>query len=99
MSEFSYEPIFQYGSDSTEYRKLEISGVSRETFQGEEILVGKPEVLTQLTSEAFRDVNHLLRTRHLASLGSILQDPEASDNDQKRMRRLMWCYHCRNFWW
>ncbi len=82
MSEFSYEPIFQYGSDSTEYRKLEISGVSRETFQGEEILVVKPEVLTQLTSEAFRDVNHLLRTRHLASLGSILQDPEASDNDR-----------------
>src|SRR5437660_553442 len=31
---------------------------------------------------AFTDINHLLRPAHLASLKSIVEDPEASDNDK-----------------
>ena len=82
MSDFSYEPLFQFGDDSTLYKKLDIPGVRSDTFQDQEMLLVEPGVLTHLASEAFRDVSHLLRTRHLSSLGSILEDPEASDNDR-----------------
>ena len=82
MSDFSYEPMFQFGDDATLFRQLELAGLRSETFQDQEILMVQPEVLTALASEAFRDINHLLRTRHLRSLGDILKDPEASDNDR-----------------
>ena len=35
-----------------------------------------------LTAEAMRDIAHLFRTEHLASLAAILDDPEASPNDR-----------------
>ena len=35
-----------------------------------------------LSEAAFADINHLLRPAHLASLKSIVEDPEASDNDK-----------------
>ena len=35
-----------------------------------------------LSEAAFTDINHLLRPAHLASLKSIVEDPEASDNDK-----------------
>ena len=89
MSNFEYESIFQYGKDATEFKKLEIEGVSTETFQDKEVLMVNPSVLTELTSEAFKDVSHLLRTRHLASLSKILQDPEASDNDRFVAKELL----------
>ena len=60
MSNFEYESIFQYGKDATEFKKLEIEGISAETFQGKEMLMVNPSVLTELTSVAFRDINHLL---------------------------------------
>ena len=41
-----------------------------------------PEGLSLLAAEAFRDINHLLRPGHLAQLKTILDDPEASDNDR-----------------
>ena len=31
---------------------------------------------------AFTDINHLLRPAHLQSLKSIVEDPEATDNDR-----------------
>ncbi|MFQ5766340.1 MAG: fumarate hydratase, partial [Rhodospirillales bacterium] len=40
------------------------------------------QALTQLATEAFRDISHLLRSSHLEQLAKILDDPEASDNDR-----------------
>ena len=40
------------------------------------------EALRALAEAAFTDINHLLRPAHLASLKSIVEDPEASDNDK-----------------
>ena len=40
------------------------------------------EALRALSEAAFMDINHLLRPQHLASLKSIVEDPEASDNDK-----------------
>ena len=42
----------------------------------------EPQVLGDLAFEAFRDIAHYLRPSHLAQLASILDDPEASDNDR-----------------
>ena len=42
----------------------------------------KPDALTELAFQAFRDVSHLLRPSHLRQLRTILDDPEASANDR-----------------
>src|SRR5205085_3304299 len=42
----------------------------------------EPSALTRITSEAMRDIAHLLRPGHLQQLRNILDDPEASDNDR-----------------
>lgn len=41
-----------------------------------------PEVLTGLTSLAFSEIMHFLRTEHLAQLRKVFDDPESSDNDR-----------------
>lgn len=68
--------------DTTEYRKIEGDFAELSTFQGEEILLIKPEALEILSSEAFIDINHYLRSSHLAQLRKILDDPDASANDK-----------------
>jgi fumarate hydratase, class I len=40
------------------------------------------EALRMLSEAAFTDINHLLRPGHLAQLRTILDDPEASENDR-----------------
>ena len=82
MSDFQYHEMFPLGADETEYRLLSTDHVSTETFDGQEILKIAPEAITMLTAEAMRDISHLLRPAHLKQLGSILDDPEASDNDR-----------------
>jgi fumarate hydratase class I len=74
--------MFPLGPDNTPWRKLEIGGVSTATFEGRTILKIAPETLSELAFQAFRDVSHLLRPAHLASLRAILDDPEASPNDR-----------------
>ena len=49
---------------------------------GRDMLVVSREALRALAEAAFMDINHLLRPAHLASLKSIVEDPEASDNDK-----------------
>ena len=51
-------------------------------YAGRKILKVQPEALTLLTSEALRDVAHLLRPGHLQQLSNILKDKDASDNDK-----------------
>jgi fumarate hydratase, class I len=79
---FLYSPMFPLGADPTLWRKLEIQGVSTSTCDGQTVLRVSPEALSDLAFQAFRDVSHLVRPAHLASLRAILDDPEASGNDR-----------------
>src|SRR2546423_2040704 len=77
-----HTPLFPLGPDTTTYRKLTADGVRVETILGREVLVVSHEAMRALSEAAFTDINHLLRPAHLASLKSIVEDPEASDNDK-----------------
>ena len=79
---FRYSPMYPLGPDSTPWRKLDLAGVSTTNCDGRTILKIQPAVLEQLAFQACKDVSHLLRPAHLAQLGKILQDPEASPNDR-----------------
>src|SRR6202790_3765719 len=78
---YKHTPLFPLGKDPAPYRKI-ADGVRVERVMGEEVLVVPREALRALAEAAFTDINHLLRPGHLASLRSILDDPEASDNDK-----------------
>ena len=82
MPEFAYQDPFPLGPEDTRYRKLTSEHVSTATFEGQEILKVAPEALTLLAREAFREVSFLYRAKHLAKVAAILDDPEASVNDQ-----------------
>ena len=82
MSEFRFQPIFELGEDTTEYRSLGKEGVSEFELDGRTILKVDPAVLRKLTAEAIHDISHLFRPSHLAKLRAILEDPEASKNDR-----------------
>ena len=74
--------MFPLAADATPWRRLEIEGVSTTVVDGRSVLRVRPEALTELAAQAFRDVSHLLRPGHLAQLRRILDDPEASANDR-----------------
>ncbi|MCR4774263.1 MAG: fumarate hydratase [Prevotella sp.] len=80
--DFKYAPMFQLGKDDTEYYLLSKEGVSVGEFEGNPILKVSKEALTKLSQQAFHDVNFLLRRKHNEQVASILNDPEASDNDK-----------------
>ena len=79
---YKHTPLFPLGKDNTTYRKISADGVRVETVMGREVLVVSREAMRALSEAAFADINHLLRPAHLASLKSIVEDPEASDNDK-----------------
>src|SRR3954449_10264798 len=79
---YKHTPLFPLGKDTTTYRKISSEGVRVENIMGREMLVVSREALRLLSEAAFMDINHLLRPAHLASLKSIVEDPEASDNDK-----------------
>src|SRR2546423_14286454 len=79
---YRHTPLFPLGKDTTTYRKLTSEGVRVETILGQQVLVVAHEPMRALSEAAFTDINHLLRPAHLASLKSIVEDPEASDNDK-----------------
>ncbi len=81
-SGFAYAPMFPLGPDQTAWRKLAIEGIRGVHCDGETILRIRPEVLSELAFQAFRDVSHLLRPSHLAQLRAILDDRAASPNDR-----------------
>jgi fumarate hydratase, class I len=89
MAAFAFQELFPHGPDTTTYRKLPGSGVGTDTFRGERILTIEPATLTALTFEAIRDISHLFRPGHLAQLRTILDDPEASDNDRFVARNML----------
>lgn len=79
---FHYQEPFPMSEDKTEYYLLTKDHVSVAEFEGQEILKVEPEALTLLAQHAFRDVEFLLRPEHQAQVASILNDPDASDNDK-----------------
>ena len=81
MSKFAYQKPFPIKKDTTTYRLLTKDYVSTVEFDGRKILKVAPEGLELLAKEAFADVSFYLRAAHLEKLAKILQDPEASDND------------------
>src|ERR1051325_3045571 len=79
---YKHTPLFPLGKDTTTYRKISSEGVRVEKVMGKDVLVVSREAMRLLSEAAFMDINHLLRPAHLASLKSIVEDPEASDNDK-----------------
>ena len=79
---YRHTPLFPLGKDTTSYRKISADGVRVEKIAGRDMLIVSREALRTLAEAAFIDINHLLRPAHLASLKSIVEDPEASDNDK-----------------
>jgi fumarate hydratase, class I len=83
---YKHTPLFPLGKDDTSYRKIAQDGadfgVRVERVLGEDVVVVPREALRALSEAAFSDINHLLRPAHLASLKSIVEDPEASNNDK-----------------
>lgn len=81
MSEYTYTPTIQHSGDDTPYRLITKDGVRVEQFNGKDVLIIEPEVLEQLAYEAIADVSFFLRPGHMKQVASILDDPDASEND------------------
>jgi fumarate hydratase, class I len=79
---FAYAPMFPLETDTTQWRKLDIAGVSTIEVEGKTVLKITADALSELAFAAFHDIAHLLRPAHLAQLAKILKDPEASENDR-----------------
>jgi fumarate hydratase, class I len=77
-----FAEMFPLSGDDTPYTKLSSDFVGTASFQGKTMVTVAPEALSLLAREAFRQVSHLLRPAHLTQLRSILDDPEASENDK-----------------
>lgn len=86
---FTYAPLFQNIPSNlkldevTEYKQiLPSSAVSTTEINGKTYLSVPGETIRALSAQAFGDIAHLLRPKHLKQVRSILDDPEASDNDK-----------------
>jgi fumarate hydratase class I len=82
MVDFNFTELLPLGQDQTAYRLLTTEHVSTQSFDGQNVLKVGPEGLSLLAEAAFKDVSHLLRPAHLEKVKSILDDPEASENDR-----------------
>lgn len=82
MVEFTYQEMFPLQADTTPYRCLTQQWVEEKPFADARILQVAPEALTLLAETAFSEVNHLLRSSHLAQLAGILDDPQSTPNDR-----------------
>ncbi len=81
MTQFHYGDLFPVGAEGIDYRKVTGDHVRAESLGGRDILTIDSQALELLSFEAFHDISHYLRSSHLAQLRSILDDPEASEND------------------
>jgi fumarate hydratase, class I len=82
MPDFTYQPMFPLGPDTTEYRLLTTAPVKTINREGYQLLNVAPESLTLLAETAFTEVSCLYRSSHLEQLKKILDDPDSSDNDR-----------------
>ena len=82
MNAAPFQTMFPLAPDETPYRRLDGLEVETASAGGRTLLRVGPETLGGLAFAAYRDISHFLRPGHLAQLASILDDPEASDNDR-----------------
>jgi fumarate hydratase, class I len=83
VPEFEYEDLLPLGADHTTYRLLTSEGVRTVAGpDGREFLEVTPEALRLLTETAMHDIAHYLRPAHLTQLRTIIDDPQASNNDK-----------------
>ena len=87
MAEFAFEHVLPgaggNGAGEVPWRLLTTEGVGTvEGPGGRTFLTVAPEALRLLTETAMHDIAHYLRPAHLRQLRSILEDPEASNNDK-----------------
>ena len=82
MPEFEFTELLPLGADDTTYRLISNEGISTFDTPHGTFLKVSPAAITMLTEQAMKDIAHLLRPAHLKQLASILDDPEASDNDR-----------------
>ncbi|WP_216205731.1 fumarate hydratase [Amycolatopsis aidingensis] len=80
---FRHTEVLPLGKDEhTEYRLVTPEGVRPLEAAGRRFLEIEPSALTTLARTAVTDIQHLLRSSHLAQLRAIVDDPEASGNDR-----------------
>jgi fumarate hydratase, class I len=82
MSDVAFHDLLPAVADTTPYRKLTGDYVTTTALDGEPIVKVDRAALTLLAATAMVDCQHLLRPGHLQQLRTILDDPEASDNDK-----------------
>ncbi len=83
MAEFEYEDLLPTGEDETAYRLLTTEGVRTvEGPAGRTFLEVDEEALRLLSETAMHDIAHYLRSAHLQQLRTIIDDPQASNNDK-----------------
>ncbi|MGV1007783.1 MAG: fumarate hydratase [Dermatophilaceae bacterium] len=83
MAEFEYEDLLPTGEEGTTYRLLTTAGVRTvEGPAGRTFLEVDDEALRLLSEVAMHDIAHYLRPAHLQQLRTIVDDPEASNNDK-----------------
>lgn len=82
MASFQYQDPFPMGKDTTEYELLTDKYVSTIEVDGQKILKVDPAGLTLLAQAAMHDCSFYLREEHQKQVASILEDPQASENDK-----------------
>jgi fumarate hydratase class I len=82
MADFHYQEPYPVQQDKTAYRKISSEFVHVEKCGDREVLRIDPKALEILAQAAMSDVSFYLRPTHLTMLNTILQDPEATDNDR-----------------
>jgi fumarate hydratase class I len=82
MVDFTFQEMFPFGDDVTDYRLLTDEHLSLSNLDGQDVLKVAPQGLSHLAEQAFKDVSHLLRPSHLQMLADIFKDPQSSSNDK-----------------
>ena len=83
MPDFAYEDMLPTGQDQTAYRLLSTEGVEVvDGPDGTTFLRVSDEAIRLLAETAMHDIAHYLRPAHLSHLRSIMDDPDASNNDK-----------------
>jgi len=80
--DFIYQDPYPILKDDTRYKKITSDYVSVQQLGDREILTVDPKGLELLAETAMSDVSFMLRATHLQKLRTILDDPEATDNDR-----------------
>jgi len=89
VADFSYQPPFPTGEDTTEYEHLTSDGVRVERLGDHEFLVVEPEALTLLAKTAMHNVSFFLRPEHQEQVAKVLDDPESSLGDRFVARAML----------